>query len=70
MNDKIVELEEYKNMINNKNDLDNGIVSLDELSLEEIEDVSKLYGSEVSKLSQEVKILEEENIKLKRLLGK
>lgn len=70
MNDKIVELEEYKNMINNKNDLDNGAVSLDELSLEEIEDVSKLYGSEVSKLSQEVKILEEENIKLKRLLGK
>lgn len=70
MNDKIVELEEYKNMINNKNDLDNGTVSLDELSLEEIEDVSKLYGSEVSKLSQEIKILEEENIKLKRLLGK
>ena len=70
MNDKIVELEEYKNMINNKNDLDNGTVSLDELSLEEIEDVSKLYGSEVSKLSQEVKVLEEENIKLKRLLGK
>ncbi len=70
MNDKIVELEEYKNMINNKNDLDNETVSLDELSLEEMEDVSKLYSSEVSKLSQEVKILEEENIKLKRLLGK
>ena len=70
MNDKIVELEEYKNMINKKNDLDNGTVSLDELSLEEIEDVSKLYGSEVSKLSQEIKILEEENIKLKRLPGK
>ena len=70
MNDKLIELEEYKNMINNKKNLDNGTVSLDELSLEEIEDVSKLYGSEVSKLSQEVKILEEENIKLKRLLGK
>lgn len=70
MNDKIVELEEYKNMINNKNDLDNGTISLDELSLEEMEDVSILYSSEVSKLSQEVKVLEEENIKLKRLLGK
>lgn len=70
MNDKIVELEEYKNMINNKNDLDNGTVSLDELSLEEMEDVSILYSNEVSKLSQEVKILEEENIKLKRLLEK
>ena len=70
MNDKIVKLEEYKNMINNKNDLDNGTVSLDELSLEEMEDVSILYSSEVSKLSQEVQVLEEKNIKLKRLLGK
>lgn len=70
MNDKLIELEEYKNMINNKKNLDNGAITLDELSLEEIEDVSKLYGSEVYKLSQEVKVLEEENIKLKRLLGK
>lgn len=70
MNDKLIELEEYKNMINNKKNLDNGAITLDELSLEEIEDVSKLYKSEVSKLSQEVKVLEEENIKLKRLLGK
>ena len=70
MNDKIIELEEYKNMINNKNGLDNGTITIDELSLDEIEDVSKLYKSEVSKLSQEVQVLEEENIKLKRLLGK
>ena len=70
MNDKLIELEEYKNMINNKKNLDNGAITLDELSLEEIEDVSKLYKSEVSKLSQEVQVLEEENIKLKRLLGK
>ena len=70
MKDKIIELEEYKNMVNNKNDLDNEIISLDELSLEEIGDVEKLYKSEVSKLSQEVQVLEEENIKLKRLLGK
>lgn len=70
MNDKIVKLEEYKNMINNKNDLDNKAISLDDLSLEEMEDVNKLYKSEVSKLSQEVKALEEENMKLKRLLEK
>ena len=70
MNDKIIELEEYKNMINNKNGLDNGTITIDELSLDEIEDVSKLYKSEVSKLSHEVQVLEEENIKLKRLLGK
>lgn len=70
MNDKIVELEEYKTMINNKNNLDNKTISLDELSLEELEDLNKLYRGEVSNLLQEVKALEEENIKLKRLLGK
>lgn len=70
MNDKIVELEEYKTMINNKKNLDNKTISLDELPLEELEDLNKLYRGEVSKLSQEVKNLEEENIKLKRLLGK
>lgn len=70
MNDKIVGLEEYKTMINNKKNLDNKTISLDELPLEELEDLNKLYRGEVSKLSQEVKTLEEENIKLKRLLGK
>ena len=70
MNDKIIELEEYKTMINNKKNLDNKTISLDELSLEELEDLNKLYRGEVSKLSQEVKALEEENIKLKRSLGK
>lgn len=70
MNDKIVELEEYKTMINNKKNLDNKNISLDELPLEELEDLNKLYRGEVSNLLQEVKALEEENIKLKRLLGK
>lgn len=70
MNDKIVDLEECKTMINNKKNLDNKTISLDELPLEELEDLNKLYRGEVSKLSQEVKTLEEENIKLKRLLGK
>ena len=70
MNDKIVELEEYRTMINNKKNLDNKTISLDELPLEELEDLNKLYRGEVSKLSHEVKALEEENIKLKRLLGK
>ena len=70
MNDKIIELEEYKNMLNNKKNLDNKTITLDELSLEEIEDVNKLYKSEVTKLSREVKYLEEENKKLKVLLQK
>ena len=70
MNDKIIELEEYKNLIKNKDDLDNKIKEIDDLSLEELEDINKLYKSEVSKLSHEVKLIEEENQKLKRLLEK
>mgnify|MGYP004619868771 CR=1 FL=1 len=70
MNDKVIELEEYKNMISNKKNLNNRTISLDDLSLEEIEDVNKLYRGEISKLSQEVNILEAENKRLKRLLEK
>ena len=70
MNDIIIELEEYRTMLDNKKNLDNGTITLEELSIEELEDVKKVYYSEVSNLSQDVKILEEENKKLKRLLGK
>jgi hypothetical protein len=70
MDDKIIELEEYRDTINNKTGLDNGTISLDELSLEEIEDVGVLYRNEVSKLSEEVQMLEEENQRLSRLLDK
>ena len=70
MNEKIVELEEYKNMIENKNRIDNGTKNIDDLSLEELEGVNKLYIHEVSSLTQEVQNLEEENKRLKRILGK
>lgn len=70
MNEKIIELEEYKNLIENKKGLDNGTKTLDKLSLEELEDVNKLYAGEISKLSQEVQILEEENKKLRKFLEK
>ena len=69
MNDKIIELKEYKNIIENKKELDNKVKTVDDLSLEELEDVSNLYQNEVSKLSQEVIILEKENKKLKVLKG-
>ena len=70
MNEKIIELEEYKNLVENKNGFDNGTKTMDELSLEELEDVNKLYIGEVSKLSQEVQSLEEENRRLRKLLEK
>ena len=69
MNDEIIELKKYKNIIENKKELDNKVKTVDDLSLEELEDVSNLYQNEVSKLSQEVSILEKENKKLKILKG-
>ena len=69
MNDEIIELKEYKNIIENKKELDNKVKTVDDLSLEELVDVSKLYQNEVYKLSQEVNILEKENKKLKILKG-
>ena len=69
MNDEIIELKEYKNIIENKKELDNKVKTVDDLSLEKLEDVSNLYQNEVSKLSQEVSILEKENKKLKVLKG-
>ena len=60
MNDKTIELKEYKNLFENKNSLDNKTKTVEDLSLEELEDVSNLYKGEISKLSQEVKVLEEE----------
>lgn len=69
MNDEIIELKEYKNIIENKKELDNKVKTVDDLSLEELEDVSNIYQNEVSKLSQEVSILEKENKKLKVLKG-
>lgn len=69
MNDEIIELKEYKNIIENKKELDNKVKTVDDLSLEELEDVSNLYQNEISKLSQEVSILEKENKKLKILKG-
>lgn len=69
MNDKVIELEEYKNMLKNKKGLDDKTITVDDLSLEELEDVNKLYKGEISKLMQEYKILEEENKRLKRLIN-
>ena len=57
-------------MIENKNRIDNGTKNIDDLSLEELECINKLYIHEVSSLTQEVQSLEEENKRLRRILGK
>lgn len=70
MNDKVIELEEYRNLIENKNWLDNKTKTIDDLSLEELEDLNKLYKGEVSRLSLEVNVLQEENKRLRKFMEK
>ena len=54
MKDTILVLEEYKRDIKNKNDLDNGNISLEELSLEELDGVSNLYMKEITTINREI----------------
>ena len=77
MDSRIIKLEEYKRDIQNKNNLDNGSITLDELSVEELDGVSKLYKSEIKKLTEDISIriknierLKQENKKLRRMLGR
>ena len=65
MNDNITDLEQYKNLLKNKQELDKEISNLDYLSLDELEDVMELYKSEFSELNKELKLLREENQNLK-----
>jgi len=62
---KIEDLMEYKQSLENKRDLDNKTKTLDDLSLEEIEDVNKLYRIEIEQLNKELILLRKENEELK-----
>lgn len=77
MVNKIVELERYKKDIQNKNNLDNKSITLEELSIEELDGVSKLYRNEIKDLTDDIKNvvedierLKQENKKLRKILGK
>lgn len=75
MKDTILVLEKYKRDIKNKNDLDNGTISLEELSLDELDGVSNLYMKEITKINREIEQrtknierLKKENSYLKKLI--
>ena len=77
MNNKIIDLEKYKTNLQNKKELDNGNITLDELSIEELDGVSKLYKDEIKYYTEDIKLrltnierLEKENKRLKKLLGR
>ena len=64
MNNKIIELESHKDSLMNKKQLDNKEIELDELLLDEVECVKKLYINEIMSLERKIKALREENIRL------
>ena len=66
MHDEIVDFEEYKKLFNIKNELKEGKISIDELSLEELEDVNKLYQIEIEERVKHINNLKDENEKLKQ----
>ena len=77
MNNKIIELEKYKRDVQNKNNLDNKSITLDELSIEELDGVSKLYKDEIKYLTEDIKKrvanierLKQENKRLRKMLGR
>ena len=75
MKNSIILLEEYKRNLTNKKNLDNGIVSLEDLSLEELDGVSSLYISEIKNINREIEQrknnierLKQENSYLRKLV--
>lgn len=75
MKNSVILLEEYKRNLINKKKLDNGSITVDDLSLEELDGVSSLYVSEIKNLTREIEqtkkdieILQQENSYLKKLV--
>ena len=75
MKNSVILLEEYKRNLTNKKDLDNGTITVEDLSLEELEGVSGLYISEIKNINREIEQrknnierLKQENSHLRKLI--
>lgn len=76
MKNNVILLEEYKRNLINKKNLDNGTVSLEDLSFEELDGVVDLYISEIKNINKEIEQrknnierLKLENSYLKKIKG-
>lgn len=75
MKNSIIYLEEYKRNLTNKKELDSGNITLEDLSLEELEGVSNLYISEIKSIQRaieqkknNIERLKQENSHLRKLI--
>ena len=67
--DNIIELEEYKRILDLKNKLDNGEITSDNIELYDLEKINEMYTYEVKELNEKIIELRKENIRLKILKG-
>lgn len=67
--DNIIELEEYKRILELKNKLDNGEITSDNIELEDLEKINEMYTYEVKELDKKIKELKQENIRLNMSKG-
>ena len=75
MKKSIIYLEDYKRDLINKKELDSGDITLEDLSLEELDGVSGLYVREIKSMQEEIeqrknniKKLQQENNSLRNLI--
>lgn len=75
MKNSVILLEEYKRNLTNKKDLDNGNITAEDLSLEELDGISSLYISEIKNINREIEQrknnierLKQENSHLRKLI--
>ena len=54
MKNSIIYLEEYKRDLTNKKELDSGNITLEDLSLEELEGISILYKNEIKSIQSAI----------------
>lgn len=67
--DNIIELEEYKRILDLKTKLDNGEITNDNIELDDLEKINEMYTYEVKELNEKINELKKENIRLKILKG-
>lgn len=67
--DNVIDLDEYKRLLELKSKLDTGEITNDNILLEDLEKINQLYIYEINELERSVSKLKEENKRLKIIKG-